>query len=249
MKVINELYLRVKNKDKVIYFGIPTIKKELEEMFCLRYEVYKIRGYLNVDRLNSNLLDRDEYDLNGKCYYFIAKIDNKIIGNVRLIKDNTLPTEKCFKFKEPAEIKKIPRDKRGELSRLIVIPYSKKEYLPRHLILFFLINSVIEFSFKNEILGGYSFITKKLYNKLKKLRVPIHTINSYIKIYPKEGILYPYFHQKDNPIIPIYYLRDEVGVFIENIFNKKNIFGKLTKNKFVLKNTLYTRFLRSLKII
>ncbi len=249
MNIINELQLKIGSKEKIIYFGTPDNKKELDEMFRLRYAVYSSKNYLNPNgQLDS--LDKDEYDLKNKCNYFAAKIDNKIIGTIRLIQDKFLPTEKeCFKFEEPEPIKKIPREKRGELSRLIIIPYSKKQYLPRNLVFLFLMDCVVKFFLQNNILGGYSFITNKLYNKIKKLKIPIHIITSYKQIYPKDGLLYPYFNQQNNSIIPVYYLGDEIKDYLEEIFAKKRLFKKIASNRFILRPTLYNKFLRSLKVI
>lgn len=243
MKTIYELSLKIKEEDKTIFFGIPDERDELDGMFLLRKEVYRKNGYINAES------DKDEYDKNGKCVYFIAKIDDNIIGTVRLIIDSPLPTQKdCFDFQEPKEIKEIPRDKRGELSRLISVPY-KKIYLPRHLVLIFLISCVVKYSEENNILGGYSFITTKLYDKINRIKFPFHVIEEFEQKYPVDGLMYPYFSKKDNPILPIYYKLDEIEVFLENLFNDKKVFLRINYNKFELKNNLYNKFLKLLKII
>lgn len=245
MKKICEVSFTLDKKNKIIYFGIPDTKEELDEMFQLRYNVYKDRKYIKTNVLS----DKDEYDVENKCIYFIAKIDNHIIGTVRLILDEFLPTEKdCFNFEEPLEIKKISRNQRGELSRLIVIP-PQKNYLPRHLVMLFLIKSIINYSGENNILGGYSFVTKNLYYKIKNLGIPFHIISSYDQIYPCDGLMHPYFSRKENPILPIYYLREEVSNYLENVFDKKKLVKKITEEKFILENNLYNKFLRFLKII
>ena len=244
MKTICELFFKIAGEDKTIFFGIPDGEDELKKMFLLRREVYKRNEYINTES------DEDEYDKNGKCVYFIAKIEDEIIGTVRLILDNPLPTQKnCFDFQEPPEMEKIMEDKRGEISRLISIPYKEKVYLPRHLTLLFLINCVLKYSEENNILGGYSFITTKLYDKISRIRIPFHIIKKFQQKYPPDGLMYLYFSNKNNPILPIYYKIDEVKMYMENLFKNKRMFEKISDNKFRLKDNLYNRFLKLLKII
>jgi len=244
MKIIYELSLKLEGTDKAIFFGIPDKTDELERMFLLREEVYQKKDYINAKS------DKDEYDENGKCVYFIAKIEDDIIGTVRLIIDNPLPTQKdCFDFQEPEEMKEIDINKRGELSRLISVPYKKNIYLPRHLVLMFLIGCVFKYSNDNNILGGYSFITTKLYDKINKIKVPFHVIDKYQQKYPTDGLMYPYFSKKDNPIIPIYYNIEEIKTYLEKLFGDRKMFEKINENKFRFKNSLYNKFLKLLKII
>lgn len=250
MNVLKNLSLKINKNIKTIYFGIPDNNKELDEMYSLRYKVYKEKGYFNKNIITIyNNLDKDKYDLEKKCYYFIAKIDNRIIGCIRIIVDKFLPIEKeCFDFIEPLEIAKIPRDKRIEIGRLVIIPYDRNHYLPRNIVLFFLISCVADFSELKNFQGGYAFITKQLYKKLKNIKFPFHIIEKYKKKYPVEGLLYPYFYEKDD-IIPIFFLQYEVKDYVERIFKKKNLFIVKENNSFFLKSNVYIRFLKMLKII
>ena len=116
---------------KYIYFGKADKKEELEEIYKLRYEVYTEKGYIKKESY-TNLSERDDYDLENKCHYFIAKIDDRIIGCIRLIVDNPLPTQKYFHFNEPEKIRLIPINNRCELGRFIIVPLDKEKgkYLP-----------------------------------------------------------------------------------------------------------------------
>lgn len=244
MKTTYELSLKLGGKDNSVFFGIPDKADELEKMFLLRREVYIKKCYINTES------DKDEYDKNEKCVYFIAKIDDDVIGTVRLILDSPLPTQKdCFDFQEPKEMEEIPKNKRGELSRLISVPYKEKIYLPRHLVLIFLISCVFKYSEENDIMGGYSFITTKLYDKMKRIMIPFHVIGKFQQKYSINGPMYSYFSKKDNPILPIYYRSGEIKKYLENLFGNKRMFEKISDNKFKLRNNLYNRFLRLLKII
>lgn len=247
MKTIYELQLKVNNEDKIINFGIPDNPDEIEKMHRLRFNSYSYRGYIDP-KLFPDGIEKDEYDKNEKCIHFIAKLNDKILGTVRLIKDEYLPTEKeCFKFGEPEEMKKIPRNQRAELGRLVIIPPDKDRniYLPRNLIMLFLINTLVTWGIENNILAGYAFIKEKLKIKLNKLKAPIHLIKDYTQIYPEDGIIYGYFSQEDDKAIPIYFITQEFKDFID----KKSYMFKKEGHKFILRENLYNKFLRLLKII
>jgi len=250
MKITYQLQTKIKNEDKIINFGIPDNPDETEKMHRLRFSSYSYKGYINP-KLFPDGIEKDEYDKDGKCTYFIAKLDDKILDTVRLIKDKYLPTEKeCFKFEEPEEMKNIPREQRAELGKLIIIPPDKDKniYLPRNLIMLFLINTLVSWGIENNILGGYAFIKEKLRIKLEKLKMPVHLIKDYTQIYPKYGILYGYFNQENDKAIPIFYLTEEFKNYIDKIVNKSLMFKK-DGNKFILRENLYNKFLKSLKII
>jgi len=249
MKVIKELQLKVEGKNKVIYFGIPDNDSEMTEMYKLRYNVYASRGYIDVKKFPEKI-ERDEYDNEGKCDYFIAKIDERIIGTVRLIRDYFLPTEKeCFNFSEPKNLKEIPREKRAELGRLIVVPYGDKLYLPRNLVTLFLLSCLLEFCLENDVLGGYAFIKDKLKNKLEKLKMPIHLISDFTQKYPQNGLLAGYFSDKSNPVVPMYFIVTEFKKYIDKTVNNSLMFKILTPSEYLLRENLYNKFLKFLKII
>jgi len=201
-----------------VSIGIPDSDKEKNGMFRFRYESYLRHGYISSDTFRDGL-DRDKYDLENKCIYFIAKVDNRIIGTVRLIVDDPLPTEKdCFSFLEPREMKKVDRSKRAELSRLIVEDYLPEKHFPRHFIMLGLLFCVTEYSKKHGLQAGYGFIKDKLKKKLERIRIPIHFIKKFKQIYNSE-VLHGYFNDKSNPVWPIFYFADEVFIYLSIIMN------------------------------
>jgi len=248
MKILKEIQVKLNNVNKVICFGMPTTPDELEEMFRLRYEEYLREGYIEKE-LFPSMKEQDQYDKENKCSYFIAVIDNKIIGTARLIRDYYLPTEKeCFSFSEPEIIKAIPREKRAEIGRLIFKKYNIiSEFLPRHLIMLGIIEGITDFAFKENLIGGYSFIKKSLEVKFKKLGFPFHYIKPFTQIYSQEH-LKGYFNDKKDPAIPIYYLRDEVKKYLDGIFNNRKILKKLRGREFVLLSNNILKFLFYVKI-
>lgn len=187
--------------------GHPKTKKEFQAMFQLRADEYRRRGYITTES------DIDEYDLEGKCAYFIARIEGKIVGTARLIIDDPLPTEKYFEFKEPSSMKSIPRNQRGEISRLVVIAGKMN-----HLVLWHLIKAIVEFGQEEGLQGGYAFIKRGLNRIIESVGIPIHRIRPFTLRYEEE-LLHGYFYN-GSPVVPIYYLRDEVADAMERIAEK-----------------------------
>jgi N-acyl-L-homoserine lactone synthetase len=203
---------------KEIEFGHPTNQAEMKEMFRFRYKTYLKHGYIEADYFKDGL-DCDEYDKDGKAVYFIAKTEGRLIGSVRLIIDNILPTEKdCFDFQEPVAMKNIARNQRGEVSRLIVEKLGKDKYFPRHLVMLGLISCLIDYAKSNNLDGGYGFIKDKLKKKLEKIKIPLVIINNFKQKYSQE-LLYGYFHNKKDPVWPIYYIVKDLNIYINKIFD------------------------------
>lgn len=247
MKVKSELQVKIGKEDKIIYFGLPDTKKEMEDMFRLRYEIYKDKGYIDPDAFPDGL-DRDQYDKENKCIYSIAKIDDTIVGTARLIRDHFLPIETlCFRFEEPEDIKKIPRDQRVEVSRLVVDSYKQGYRTPRSFVLLFLLHVLCAIAKENNMLAEYAFIKNKIKLKLEKLNVPIHFIDNYTQTYPSDGILYKYFSQKEDKAVPVYFFTTEVENCINTTINNK-MFTEIAPEKFIVRNNLYNRFLRLLNV-
>ncbi|MFA6339097.1 MAG: GNAT family N-acyltransferase [Candidatus Paceibacterota bacterium] len=250
MDIYKELKIHEKDRDRIVFFGEVTSPEELEKVFKLRYEIYSYRNYINKENYK-NGLEIDDYDIPSKSHYFIAKIEEKVIGCVRVITDNPLPTEKCFHFNEPEEIKSIPIQNRCELGRLIIIPpdREKGDFLPRGLVMLFLFDTLSAYATKNNLYGGYSFIKKTLEVKLKKLNIPVGEIKDYKQDYPKDGVLYNYFNQPDDPVIPVYFLTKDFSDYTKKTIHNSWMFSDDGDGKFTLKTNLYTDFLKMLKII
>jgi N-acyl-L-homoserine lactone synthetase len=248
MKNLLQIKVHVYNAQEVIQFGIPTTKHEIEKMYKLRYIIYRKHNYIQSQK---KTLDIDYYDRAHKSVYFIAKVKNTIIGSVRLIITKKLPTEaKCFSFAEPPEIASIPRAQRGELSRLVIAKFqlSNGEYIPRNIVMVGLLKVLVEYCKAHMLLGGYSFIKNSLWIKLKKLRFPIHFIPKYTQIY-NQKYLHGYFHQKNNPVYPVYYMRSEVEHYLERVFKNRMIFRRESSKKLELKNNFFIRILRTLHLL
>ncbi len=246
MKIINTIQLKYKNPIQ-INFGIPDSQEELNEMFKLRFEIYKNKNYIDPEKFENNM-DIDQYDKDNKCVYFIAEVNKAIIGTARLIIDYPLPTQIYFDFEEPLEIQNIPIDQRAEISRLVIKPYklNNNRYLPRHITMLMLFKTIADYSMVNNYKAGYAFVKSRLFEKLKLIKIPFYVIKNYKQRYPKDGILYKYFNDPNDPVIPIYYFLDEITEFFEKIFNFRLFFIK-KGNLIIMKNIFLYDFLVNLK--
>jgi N-acyl-L-homoserine lactone synthetase len=233
MKTQFKIRLKLEGEEKTIYFGMPDNQQELDEMYRLRYRVYRTRNYIMP---NDEEKDIDKYDIDGFCKYFIAQIDNRVLGSARLIIREYLPTEKdCFRFNEPELIKEIPRDKRGEIGRLIVEKYKENVFLPRHLVMTGIFSAIVSYCQEVDIMGGYSFIKDSLRKKLKKLNFPFNIIEPFEQIYNQE-LLKAYFNDPNDKVWPVFYIRDDVSNYLsQKIFNDK-FFKKEMPGELVLKS-------------
>ena len=249
MQIQKTLRLNINGEEKIIYFGNPTTQDELMQMYSLRYRVYVKKGFIDPN-FYPNGLDKDNYDDDKKSIYFIASIDKRVFGAVRLIRDIPLPTENIFKFSEPDAMKKIAPKHRAEVSRLVVEPYDKETYLPRNLTMLFLFGCVVSYAKEHGIIGGYSFVKKSLLYKLKKIKTPISLISSYTMEYPVDGVLYKYFTQKENPAVPVFFYTENVHKWAYDIINSNKMFKCVEIGKhYILKENFYNAFLRKLNII
>jgi len=221
--------LTTNNEIKEVKCGQPQTEKELKEMFKFRNDVYEKHNYITKG-FYADGLDIDDYDKSGKCVYFTAKVDNKILGTARLIIEDYLPTEKdCFDFEEPEALKNIPRNRRAEVSRLIVEKLEEGNYFPRHLVMLGILDCITEYCGKNSIDGGYSFIKDKLRKKFESIRMPIHIIKDF-KCKYFLPTLHDYFNDPVDPVWPIYYINDEIKEYLKILFEV--YFKNIGKNKF-----------------
>jgi N-acyl-L-homoserine lactone synthetase len=232
-------------KDIIIESGIPDKEEELIEMFKLRFEVYSQKNYIDVKKF-PNGLEQDKYDFQNKCKYFIASINGNIIGSLRLIINNPLPTQIYFNFTEPPELSRIPNNKKLETGRLVIKYHQlyKTIKLGRHLILLILLKSAFDYAYENQYSVGYAFIKKKLANKLNIINFPYHKITNYQQKCSQDDILFKYFNDPKDPVIPIFYLSEEVKSYFDKLFNLKLLFT-VSKNDsctFITVNNLNYNF-------
>jgi len=164
MEVLNQIIIKKGKNFEPVHFGVANTNEEKVDMFKLRYEIYvKKKSYIPQELIKNNL-EIDSYDESNSCEYFIAKINDQIIGTLRLIKMWPLPIIKnYFKFEESEQIKKLKPEQKIEIGRLISIGKSGDKYFPRHLIPLGLFYSVVKYSKMHDIEAGYGAIKKYVY--------------------------------------------------------------------------------------
>jgi len=234
MRVLRKLKLNLNKDQKTIFFGIPTDKNEEGGMFDVRKDVYEKRRYILP-----GASDRDKYDINNVSTYFIAKVDSEIVGAVRLIKSDPLPTEIHYAFTETEDLKNIPREKRAELGRLVVRSPKGGGFFPRGIVLLFLLDVVVSYAEEQGLLGGMSFIKFSLLKKLKDRKMPLKLIEDYKFNVKSHDVLYPYFTQEHDPVIPVYFITKNFRSYIDKIFSNRFVFKKSKEENdtLILRNT------------
>lgn len=237
------LIIKQINGNEPIKFIHAVRTEDLNEIFKIRARVYSKRGYFKEKKE----LDQDEYDQDKNTVYFCAKYKDKVIGALRIIKRDILPTEQYFEFIEPEEISRFQRDERCEISRLVV-ERQEESFIPRNLIMLFMLFRLIKYADKHGLKCGYSFIKESLFDKLSKIHFPFHSIEKYSQRYPDDGVLYNYFNDPADRVSPIFFFTRESFEFIERLLKRK-IFTHTEEGTYFLENNLYTKFLKSLKII
>ncbi|GIW66736.1 MAG: hypothetical protein KatS3mg095_0634 [Candidatus Parcubacteria bacterium] len=233
-------YLRLMlTKENVkIAYGVPDEQSEIDEMFDLRTEVYiKEKKYIqNIDK------DIDSHDKNNSCIYFIAKPENyPIVGCARIIQEKILPIEKdYFDFQPPKEFQNIKNGRLVEIGRIISRPQRIfKKTIPRHIIILGIFYSMIKYTKTTNIIGGYGAIKKYAYEKFKKLGIPIYEIKKFkLKFNPQktEDPLKNFFRE-DEPVIPVYFLKEDIEKYFDYLFNKTKIFIPTNNNTYTYKKT------------
>jgi len=228
------LKIRVRNSETgswdLVDFGIPTEEKELEKMFKLRYEVYvEEKKYIPLNEADTiNKIEKDLHDLKNECIYFVAQINNCIIGTARIIKSTPLPAEKdYFTFSKPKVIENLEPIQRAEIGRIISRPQKVSKKLPRNIVMLGLFYSMVDYGIRNNLLGGYGAIKKRAYYKFKKLGIPLHEISNSQVIYDKKSKdPLKNFFSEDDPVIMTYFLTKKVKEYFDKIFKSKILFEK-----------------------
>jgi len=213
MKVIKSLRL----PEGLLESGLPDSQKELNLMFELRTTVYRNKGYIN-----KNADDKDEFDEQDNCFYFITFFKNKLCGTARVIKSfpYPLPTEYQYaRYEEPEGLKNIPREKRGEVTRLITINPGEK--LPIFLITLITLSAIIDYClFGQGIEGGIATIKRSLFNKFHSLNIPVLNVIENVKIIYKGDLLRGYFNNYEDPPVIVWFNGWEAKKVIDSIINR-----------------------------
>lgn len=238
MKVLTKIIVPINEINHTIDFGIPESEEERQEMFRLRYKIYVEKKKYIPAELCENGVDIDDYDRAGVCTYFLARINDKIVGTLRTIKMDPLPIFKSyFKFDENERMRSVLSESKIEIGRLISTGSFDEKFLPRHLIPLGLFRAVVQFSAENSIVGGYGAIKLYIYKKLQLIKFPIHLIDKYTVIYDMncQDPLKNFFNNPNDPVIPVFFLRDEIDIYLKKLFHKSYAFSMVGENQYFFK--------------
>lgn len=211
MKLLRRLRL---GPESAVDFGILDRDSELQEMFRLRYRRYVERGYI-APALGE--VDIDDHDRQGHCRYVAAVHAGQMVGSVRFIITDPLPTESyCFRFAEPAGLAPVPRHLRAEVSRLVS---ESRGLVAEHQVVVGLLTCLHQVAIDDDFLAGYLYVKESLWRMLGVLGIPLHAIEDAQLVYAGQ-YMHNYFADRTDPVRPAFYFRDEVGLGLERLLQQ-----------------------------
>jgi len=217
-------HLKIKTKQGTLFMGQPDKQEEYDQMFKLRKQVYVLeKGYIPD---NGQEKDIDQHDKDNECTYYIAVLKDKVVGTIRVINTEMLPTEKdYFSFERPEEVKKMKNI--VEIGRIISRPYKITGIrLPRNIIILGLLYVFMKDALIKDIEGGYGSMKTSAFQKLKKNMIPMHRIKNYSLKYNSQKTDDPLqnFFSEEDPVVPLYFKTHEVKPVFEIFFETKKFF-------------------------
>jgi len=246
MITLNELDLGSKKYTSNIFFGLAETKEEIEQVYNLRYSVYSKKEYIFSEKY-PNKKETDEYDLNNQSIYFIARYNNEIFACIRLIRSNPLPTQVIYTFNEPLELINTPTQYKVELGRFIITkPNNLNLFFPRGIVLIFLFLTIMQYCKQNHYVGGYAFIKQSLEKKMSKLKIPFYKIIYHTKNINRQDVLYKYFTQKEDPVMPVFFLETQFSKYINKIIGNNFIILRKRDGLYKLRYIVYNILMKLL---
>ena len=209
-----EVLLRIAARGHRIDFGVATTRGERAAVLAQRFRVYQRHGYYQPGLK----VDHDEYDR--KAVYLAATLASDrplagLIGSARLIVGTLdgrfrFPSQRAFQFELPEPVGVIPADQCLEVTRLVserpegIVPGSL-------LVPLGLIQTVSEYSRRHVIRCGLAVVKQRLLRALVAAGVLLREIPGTRLIYPQDGPTSPYYHRHADPVIPVWWMVDELA--------------------------------------
>ncbi len=229
-----------------ISFGIADSKSEMSDVFKQRCRVYSKYGYIDsADCVDG--LDSDEFDEHSVHIVAYNK-DKRLLGSVRMINSTKLPIQTFFDFGVNSNFPEIPRGKLVELSRIVVCRRDSDSYIPRNILIVFMSKILVDVAIKNDFRIGLAYLKESLLKKILMLKMPVTVITDYKCIYPEGGFMSKYFYKDRDSVTPAFFILGDFLRYLDDILVNKNLF-ECVDNTYTLHNTMYTRFLKSLRIL
>jgi hypothetical protein len=224
-----EVLARLQAGGRVIECGLATTKQERGAILAQRFRVYKRKGYYR-DGLGA---DRDPWDTRAAYFLTVLRDDalgSVLLGSARFIRGESVPgfrfpTERNFELEVPAAICGLAVSERSEVSR-VVAESAHGIVIGGLLTPLGLLQAMAEHSQSRGIRGGMAGIKQRLLRALQSAGVILHEIEPAKLVYPGDGPLSGYFYRHQDPVIPTYWLIDEIAPSIERAIAQYRGAGK-----------------------
>jgi hypothetical protein len=213
-----EVLARIRAGSREIECGLATTRRERAAVLAQRFRVYQRRGYYRPGLQG----DRDTHD--DKAAYFLATLPDGdlgcvLLGSARLILGESraefrFPCEKAFEFELPAAIRDTAVSQRVEISR-VVAEAVQGIVIGGLMTPLGLIQAISQHTRPLDVRCGLAAIKLRLLRALQGLGVRLHEIQPARLIYPTDGPVSGYCHHHPDPVVPVWWLTDEIAPSIE----------------------------------
>jgi hypothetical protein len=208
--------IRAGNRE--IECGLVTTRRESAAVFAQRFRVYQRRGYYRPGLRQ----DRDEYDKAAR--YFLALLGDGaggawLLGSARVIFGEaragfSFPAERAFEFELPAAIRGSAAAERVEVTR-VAAEAARGIVIGGLLTPLGLIQAIAAHTQPLGVHAGLAVIKRRFLRALQALGVRLHEIQPARLVYPSGGPVSGYYHQHPDPVVPVYWLVDEIAPTVE----------------------------------
>jgi hypothetical protein len=142
-----------------------------------------------------------------------------LLGSARVIPGQSragfrFPAEQAFEFELPERIAAIAASQRVEVTR-VVAEAVQGIVIGGLLTPLGLIQAISEYVRPLGIRCGLSVIKRRFLRVLQALGVRLHEIQPARLVYPSDGPVAGYYHRHADPVIPVYWLVDEIAPSVE----------------------------------
>ena len=209
-----EVLTRVRAAGRTIDFGVATTDAERAAILAQRFRVYQRRGYYRP----GVTVDRDEYDR--RAIYFLAmlrgdKAADAMIGSARFVLGEAVPRfrfpfQHAVELELPAALRAFPASLCGEVGRM-VSERAEGPGLGGFLTPLGLIQAVSEYSQRRGLRSGLALIKQRFLRAFAAAGVRFHEIDGGRLIYPRDGLAAPYYYRHLDPVVPVYWLVEEIA--------------------------------------
>jgi hypothetical protein len=209
-----EVLTRVRAAGRQIDFGVATTEAERAAAVAQRFRVYQRHGYYRP----GVTADRDEYD--DHAVFFLATLSggattDALLGSARFVAGEAdprfrFPIQHVFELEPPEALRAIPADLCGEVSRMVA-ECPEGIGVGGLLTPLGLIQAVSQHSQRQSLRSGLALIKRRFLRAFASAGVRLHEITGGRVIYPADGPASPYFYQHRDPVVPVYWLIDEIA--------------------------------------